>query len=287
MTQSTNAPSDSAGQLRRAMDDVRRGDFAAVSVLQRSGDAFASELAPYLADKNEDVRREAIVLLAGGGGSVAFSLLERGLADVSADVRERSAIALYEHYGPANYCESPTFESSLLKCLQLPDPPAAAVLLLSYCSGEQGGAVLERLVAAGEGRVKLFSYSAPAPLRLVALFALARRGEPERQAELKRAAEQANVGELEFLLDAIREADSVPVLGVIARLLDDTRPSGTLIHSAPGIKPRLCDRAVNALVRRLELPVTFELTEVRPYTADELSEVRRLVSEALPRSPIA
>src|SRR5262245_12488792 len=101
-----SAPAEADGgkglpeRVRRAFEAVRQGDLGPVSALQQGGPAVVPLLSPYAQDTSEAVRREAVSLLSVLGGEAALPLLVGALADPSADVRERAALALYGRYDP-------------------------------------------------------------------------------------------------------------------------------------------------------------------------------------------
>jgi HEAT repeat protein len=277
---------ETALRVRKAFDAVRTKDLSQVSDLQQRGPAVVPMLAPYLDDKDESVRREAVSLLAGFAGEASLPLLTKALGDSAADVQERAATALYEKYDPATLAEQADLGHALARRVKAGDPPAAAVLLLAYFPTPESEKSLRSLQdGRSAAKVKLFAWSAPVSISLPAKVALARLGSGEAQAALLQAAQKASTAEAEFLLAALREADTSAVLRGLARFLDDKRESTTLVHSAPEIRPRICDLAVNAFVQRLKLPVTFEINKPRRYEAGQIEEVRRAILSAVPERP--
>src|SRR4051794_31579727 len=82
--QTRSGVGDSPERVRAAFQAVRAGDLGPVSALQAAGPRVVALLPPFLADASEDVRREAVSLLAVAGGADALPLLGRALADTSA-----------------------------------------------------------------------------------------------------------------------------------------------------------------------------------------------------------
>lgn len=277
---------DTALRVQKAFDAVRTKDLSQVSDLQQKGPAIVPMLSPYLADKDESVRREAVSLLAGFAGESSLPLLAKALDDPAADIQERAATALYEKYDPATLAELADLGPALARCVKAGDPPAAAVLLLAYFPTPETDKALGALLEAhSAAKVKLFAWSAPVSISLPAKVALARLGAGEAQAALLEAAQKASTAEAEFLLAALREADTSAVLRGLALFLDDQRESATLVHSAPEIRPRICDLAVNAFAQRLELKLGFEIDKLKRYDAEQIDEVRRAVRSAVPDRP--
>lgn len=274
-------------QVRQAFDAVRKSDLSQVSELEKSGVAVVALLGPYLDDANEAVRREAVALLATIGGEGSLELLAKALADRSTDVRERAAAALYERYDVATLTENAAVGRAVVASLALDNPPAAVILLASYFPSDDTERGLVALRDRKPGtQVKLFAWSAPVATSLVAKLSLAHLGSPEAQANLVQAAAKATPAEAEFFLAALREADSSRVLLALSRFLDDTREAATLVSSAPEIRRRICDLAVDAFVERLDLDHSFERSKLARYDAGQIAEVRKRVAEAVPDRPV-
>src|SRR6266542_3175660 len=275
---------DLAERVQRAFQAVREKDLGPVSGLQALGLAVVPLLPPYLEDASEDVRREAVSLLAVSDGEGALPLLVRALADTSPDIRERAALALYERYEPAQLAAHAGACKALAALAAGDNPSAAALLLLGYCPGPETERVLRTVAAQTPAPpVRLFPWSAPVVASLPARVALARLGDREAQLALAQAVAGDTPAELEFLLAALREIEAPTVLRALTGVLADTRKAATVAHSGAVPQHRLCDVAVNAFVRRFSLKIGFELSEVLPYSVDQLDDVRRRVDAAIPR----
>lgn len=274
-------------RVRLAFESVRHNDLAGVTQLQTEGPPLVPLLTNYLSDKDDSVRREAVSLLICVAGPAALPLLVTALTDSTAEIRERAARALYGKYDVPTLVAQPGLENRLLKSVDNPELIAASVLLLAYFPSEESTNALTKLRDLRPVQaVKLHESSTPIPLDLVAKVALARHGSLEDQQAVLQAFASPAVSHAEFLLGALREIDSSTLLREFSKFLDDTREASTLVHSAPNLRPRLCDLAVNALVTRLELTVSFAVSEYRHYEAAERDEVRRLLEQAVPKSPI-
>lgn len=274
-------------RVRLAFESVRDNDLTGVTQLQTEGAPLVLLLTNYLSDKDDAVRREAVSLLSCVAGPAALPLLITALNDSAAEIRERAARALYEKYDVPTLVAEPGLEKSLLQSVNTPEPPAASVLLLAYFpSAESTNALTKLRDLRPVQAIKLHDWSTPIPLDLVAKVALARHGSLEDQQSVIQAFASPAVSHAEFLLAALREIDSSTLLREFSKFLDDTREASTLMHSAPNLRPRLCDLAVNALVKRLELKVSFAIGAYRHYQAVERDEVRRLFEQAVPRSPV-
>jgi HEAT repeat protein len=263
-------------RVRSAFQAVRDGDLGPVSALQQAGPAVVPLLAPFVADPSEDVRREAVSLLAVVDGGGALPALARALDDPSAEVRDRAALAIYQGYPPDQLAG---VGAALAAGVARGEPSAAALLLLSYFPGEETERAL-RGVAEGAPPVKLFPWSAPVAAVLPARVALARLGDAGMSRAVAAAAARGEQAEVEFLLAALRDVEAPEVLRALAGALSDTRKAAVVLPVS-GPARRVCDVAVNAFVRRLRLATSFALSEVTPYEAEQIAEVRRLTDAAL------
>src|SRR5262245_57544449 len=134
--------SDLVIRIQEAFEAVRAGDLGPVSELQSVREDLAPLLSLYLQDRNEDVRREAISLLALEGGPSALPLLTRALADPNPELQERAALALYEQYDPAQLAAYSPLGEALAASVTADNSSAAAALLLAYFPGPETEQVL-------------------------------------------------------------------------------------------------------------------------------------------------
>jgi len=89
--------------------------------------------------------------------------------------------------------------------------------------------------------------------------------------------------ELEFLFSVLREIDAPEVIHGLKQVLKDERPTKAGVPSGAEPELRLCDLAVNALVRGLDLKVDSELSESDRYTPEQIEAVRQAINQSLPR----
>ncbi len=285
--QQQSVPQDLAARVRKTFDDVRHRDLSGLSDLQTAGSAIVPFLALFLSDPDEVVRREAVSLLCVVAGKEALPLIILALNDSSAEIRDRAAMGLYERYERSAIADHESLGNALVPLIVMESPSAAALLLSAYFPTEEVEDALRTALKRKEVvDVKLFAHSTPVPFLLPVQVALAHHGSAEAQSALVRTIESASVAEAEFLLDAIHEADSSSVLRAMAKFLADPRQSTTQVHSAPVIQLRVCDLAVNAFIKRLELKVTFKHSVLQKYEVHHVDEVRRLVAKAVPDRPI-
>ena len=274
-----------AQRVEAAYRAARQGDYGPLAELTAAGAAVVPHIAPYLADRDAAIRRETIVLLGVADGEAALPLLLRALADPVEENRDRAARAVYERYDPARVAAQAGAGQALRAGAAAGSPSAATLLLLGYFPGPETEAVLRaERDRAPAVRTKLFQWSEPVPTALPAAVALSRLGDRPARAALLRAVEGASLGELQFLLAALREIDAPEVLHALKRkTLDDQREtfSDTPVGAEPG--RRLCDDAVDAFVRRLSLATGFALRQAGRYGEAEIAEVRRQIDAALPQ----
>jgi hypothetical protein len=115
-----------------------------------------------------------------------------------------------------------------------------------------------------------------------ALVALSLRGDNDARQELLRTIYQGDPKVLEFLLSVLREIDSPVVIHALKNVLADERPTAAGVPSGGEAELRLCDLAVNAFVRDLELDVDFEIADSESYTPEQIDAVRRAIDTSLP-----
>ena len=84
------------------------------------------------------------------------------------------------------------------------------------------------------------------------------------------------------MLDILKEIDDPTVLREISQSLD---ASVTVLGGVPsGVEPqrRVADVAVDAFIKRLKLPVSFETNTSRRYSEENITEVKNLINSAIP-----
>ncbi|MBI4905472.1 MAG: hypothetical protein HY820_17700 [Acidobacteria bacterium] len=205
----------------------------------------------------------------------------RNLLADDATVRERAAEGLYDSPERSTLLSSAEAAPALLASVERGNRSAAALLLLSYAPGS--APLLKKLAAEhASDLVKLRSWSRPVPLSVAATVALSRIGDADaRRTLLERAAEYPDAVRV-FLLDVLTDVDSPEVWHQFAAYLHDETeiPEGVPSGAA---RRRVADRAVDAFLDRLNLPVSFARNSGGRYTTDQIDETLRVLRERVPR----
>lgn len=276
--------SDIVNQVNAAFAAALEGDYEPVSQLSEQGADIIPHLRPYLRDENEMVRLQAVALLTPFDDPAAIPLLTQALSDPLQDIRARAALALYERYDPLQLAERPELGEALRASLDQGNDAAAAILLLGYFPDEASRKELDALrERAGDAQTELASWTPVVPVQLPIAVSLSRLGDRAARLTLLQTSAEGSLSEQEFLLSVLREIDALEVLHALASALDDTREIGGDVPSGIQPKRRLCDLAVISLVKRLNLPVDFTVTEQRQFTAGEIDAVRQAMVEGFPR----
>ncbi len=272
-------------QIANAFTSVRNGDLSKLSNLVEIGPSLVTMLAPYLVDSDENVRREAVSLLSLIGGTDAIPLLAQAVSDLSTDVSERASMALYERFDPDQVAANADVIRAVLGSINAGNPAGATLVLAGYMPGAKTEEALRMFLKRPESRKPtiFLADSNPVTAYLPALLALARLGDKDSMSEMASRAERADVDEWLFLLAAIRDVNAPRILHAIKSALDDTRETAAGIPSHASPKRRICDEALNALVKRLGLKSSFSISTTQRYSPQELAEVRRLIDEFLPK----
>lgn len=281
------AVTDSTGNAERveaAFAAARSGDFGPSSELASLGEGVAPLLAPYVTDSEEDIRRQAVALLAAIDGEAALAPLATALADGSQDIRQRASTALYESYDPGRLAERPEVGEALRNSIQQGNESGGAILLLGYFPGAGSEEVLRGLrQRRGSGMTEVFSWSPVVPISLPANVALSRLGEQEARDALMSRIEAGDLEDLRFMLYALRDIDAPALLHALKdATLDDTREVFGEMPS--GVEPqiRLQDLAVTQFAKRFGLQMDFEVSGQKQYSDDEIAAVRTAIDERMP-----
>jgi len=274
------AGSSAVGQtssIDSAFAAVRRGRLAAVAELKLNP-ADIPAVARFLNDRSEDVRREAIVLLTKLG-EPACQALKPALVDAEADLRERAARGVHGNCPVRQTARIADLDAALRRSVDMGNAAAAALLLLGRFDNEATRTYLESRIASKDRAVKLNSWNPPVPQRLAAAVGGVSAAVPDAEAVVERGLGLLN--EAEFVALTLGDIRPAAKLLPFLKLLDDQRTvaSGTPSGAAP--QRRICDLALDSLVRRLSLRPLFQLRPADRYTDAEIAQVRELATEAI------
>ena len=263
--------------IASAFEAVRRGHLAVVADL-KLGPADVPAVAHFLDDGNEDVRREAIVLLIKLG-EPACRALKPALVDAAADLRERAARGIYGSCPTSETARIGDLDSDLRRSVDMGNAAAAALLLLGRFDNEATRSYLESRIAGQDRAVKLNPWNPPVPQRLAAAVGGISVAAPGAEAMVERGV--GPVDEAEFIALTLGDIHAVAKLAPLLKLLDDQRTvaSGTPSGATP--QRRICDLALDSLVRRLSLQLSFPLRPAERYTSAEIERVRDLAAAAV------
>jgi hypothetical protein len=284
-TQTTARKTDKlAERVRTAFDAARKGELQPSAELAQAGRPVAPYVAPFVKDASRDVRRQAVAVLGAVGGKAALAPLLKALGDPETDIQEAAATAIFDGYAPKAVAAEPGAGAALREAALAGTKSPAVPLLLAYFPGPATVDALEKLRRRdSEAQTRLRSWSLPVAVSVPVNVALSRLGSGDGRKELLAMLGKGEQGELEFLLDALREVDSPEVLHAIARTLDDTRPVDNRVPSGVEPRPRLCDVAVGAYINRLKLRVGFEVNSAGQYTPEQIEQVRKAIRLAIPQ----
>jgi HEAT repeat protein len=274
------AGSPAVGQISSidsAFAAVRRGRFAVVAELKLNP-ADIPAVARFLNDGNEDVRREAVVLLIKLG-EPACQALKAALVDAEADLRERAARGIHGNCPARETAHIADLDAALRRSVDMGNTAAAALLLLGRFDNEATRSYLEGRIASKDHAVKLNSWNPPVPQRLAAAVGGVSAAVPDAEAVVERGLGLVN--EAEFVALTLGDIRPATKLSPLLRLLDDRRTvaSGTPSGATP--QRRICDLALDSLVRRLSLQPLFQLRPADRYTDAEIAQVRELATAAV------
>lgn len=274
------AGSSATGQtsaIDSAFESVRRGRLAAVAKLTLNP-ADIPAVARFLGDGSEDVRREAVVLLIKLG-EPACQALKPALTDAQADLRERAARGIHGNCPARETARIADLDSALRRSVDMGNAAAAALLLLGRFDNDATRSYLEDRLTGKDRTVKLNSWNPPVPQRLAAAISGVSVTVPDAGAVVERGLEPIN--EAEFIALALGDIRPTAKLAPLLKLLDDQRTvaSGTPSGATP--QRRICDLALDSLVRRLSLQLPFQLRPADRYTDAEIARVHELAATAV------
>lgn len=273
-----------AARVKAAFEAARTGDLQPSAELAQMGKAAGPLVAPYVGDPNEDVRRQAVAVLKTVGGKAALPPLIRALNDAAPDIQEMAAMGIYEGYPPKLVATAAGAGDALRKAARGGTRSPAVPLLLGYFPGAETVMALEELRGRDpQAQVRLRSWSIPVPVSLPVAIALSRLGAGEGRKDLLATIQKNEQGDLEFILEVLRDVDAPEVLHALAGTLDDLRPVDHRVPTGVEPRPRLCDVAAGAFVTRLKLKAGFKVNPAIQYSPAQIDEVRKAIRAAIPQ----
>lgn len=281
--ESQNNMASYSAEVNKVFSDVKKGDLSQTVSLVRHGEGVIQYVEPFLHDKNEAVKIEAVALLDVIGGETAANALVGVLVDQSEEIRERAARSLYKYLikntAQINLGSKPAESAKLGK------PGAAVLLLLGYsvASPATSNEILKKSLT-DERLVKLYQYSPMVPAWLPAMVSLSRLGDVQARLSLHSEIDKGNIDTLDFLLQTIESIDAPEILYALAikTLTDEREISGGVPEGAQPSR-RVADLAVDAFVERLEFEPVFEITPSRRYNKSDIHKILNLIRDAIPQ----
>jgi HEAT repeat protein len=259
-----------------AFEAARSGNLQRLATL-RPAAAEIPAVAVYLRDRNESLRREAVVVLARLGPP-ACPALTAALTDTSADMRERAARAIY-HACSAVTADMPGLPAALRQSVRMGNASAAPLLLLGRFPDDETRAFLRGLLAAAGPMVKLENWNPPLPQTLAAAVGAVSTGVTEGAPVLQQGLH--TVSQAEFLALVLGDIQIAGALRPLLTLLHDERPVSTGVPSGAEPRRRVCDLAMESFVHRLRLAPPFALRPPARYSKEERDQIEALARAAI------
>jgi hypothetical protein len=268
-------------EAAKVLEAIRGGDLSQTQRLLDYGDAAASALKPFLADRNSDIRREALAVLAALDSKIAARTAVAALADTDPDIRERAARIVYQGVMRHGTSAFPELQTASIAKSAGSSPDAAKLLLLAFVPHSEA-ALREAL--GKHYLVKLTEGGPAVEASLPAEVALSRLGVSEARQRLQERIAAGTTAELHFLLDAIAMIDAPEILHTLAsHTLGDKREIGGGLPSGASPMRRLTDLAVDAFITRLKLETGVATAPVKLYSPEEIGKVREGILAAIPQ----
>jgi hypothetical protein len=269
-------------RVEQAFAALRKGDGTPAAELASLGPALVPALGKYVDDPSEDVRGQVVALLGVVKGPGAIPLLVKALGDSSLDIEERAAVTLHSGFSGLTIAADKAAGAALRAAVKR-RATAAAILLLANFPGKETMDLLAGLERDEQSKTKLQPGGPVVSVALPSLIAGSRSGRREaRQALLARLA-KGTLEELRFTLLVLADIDAPEVLHALGVSLQDEREIAGGLPSGAAPPRRLCDLAVDALAKRLQLRPRFALNEARRYSPEQRTEIEHLLRAAIPQ----
>jgi len=265
------APADT--QLDRALAKLARGEPAAAGELIAIGPQALASIEPYLRDPKVEVRRGAVLAIAGmGGRGESCRLLEGLLRDNEPEIRGRATLAVYQGCA-RNQRPCP----AIVAILEKPHAPATAILMAGDCPDARS--LLQRLPE--KDRVKWEPAGPVVQANLVAAVALLKLGDAS-QAKVLASSVRNETANAELLVAVLPEIPNQHLRSLVP-LLSDERTTTRFSNAPAGARPprRIQDAATDAFAKRLGVQLPFAEKPSGKYSAAELQGARAAIEQAL------
>lgn len=268
-------------EIAAVFEAIRNGDLSQTQSLRKFGAQIIDEIRPYLDDENEDVRREAVALLAAMEDPGAAAALVATLDDDNADIRERAANAVLDHrlrFGDVGAVDP---GEAIVAASKKGELSGSAILLLGY---SQVGVTVLQQATTGTRLIKTRDAGPAVSIGLAAQLALSRRGDKSARAHLESHFADADDNSLIFVLSNIGIIDSPTLLHALAAAtLGNSSPTGLGVPSGAEPSRRVADEAVIAFVKRLSLKIDFDVEDMVRFKPEQIDTVKELIGESIPQ----
>ena len=210
-----------------------------------------------------------------------MSNISDDLASADADAFAHAVAALFDSGEAERILSDPSNAKALETNIANGNRSAIGILLLAHIS--ESGALLRALIREhGDEHLKLKPWSRAVPLRLVADIALSRLGDRDARLRLLQGVADFSNAERVFVLDVLPEIDAPELWHAISSYLsDETEIPEGVPSGAP--RRRVCDYAVDAITKRIALPVSFTSQSSGRYTRKQIEETRDALRKRAPR----
>ena len=250
-------------QTEELLQRIRRKDWNVLEPPIRVPTNAAPAVAPLLADSDNEIRELAVAVIDKMADPDAKQALFKALADKNEVVRGSAARFLHQH------CTAKDADALVAHLRAHPDEYVREQIALLL--GKLGEPAVKRPL---EERFLIEEW--PHAKQAMTL-ALTRLGDPDhRKAYIVRLNQQdpkarvAAVEDLLYIQDKTFAKEVKP-------LLDDEREGKNVGPSHGPYWIRVCDVAINVLDQVLGHPFPFEVKRVKRYSAQELSQAKRII----------
>jgi hypothetical protein len=277
--------------VKKAFDALRNEDFQYVNKLESLGEKLIPYLEPYLFDENDLVWHEVLNLLVIFYTKEGSVLLAKMLADQESFYGTSNKI--HEFLKASVIAESPEIRAALLKSFSENRYSLTGILLLKSFPGAETEKVLEKVkLDYGDKTEVLPIQFLTLRISLVANLVLCNINNSTGCGDLTQQIETITTNEAFFLMLMLDDIKNPEILQKLQNsLLADTRiyvsTQSEAIYKNPDgssrfVRPqsRVCDIAVDFLIRRFKVKVSFEAGK-KTYTQSEIDELNKKLNLAL------
>lgn len=259
-----------AQRVDQAMEAVRHNDFTLADNLKKNAITAIPYLAPYIKDKNDNIRVAIIYIIKEAKTPEAMRLLTTLVADTDLSVAEKASNAIYDTYSRNEIRDTggKQLKANLLINLKEHVNIAKAILLLSSFSDDKavGDTLRKHKAQHPTMQIKCKLSDPLASLSLGIDISLVAFNDNSAIENVEKTIKRGDIPGIIYINNAVGALNNTAILIQLTELLKDKRNAKPAGPSGTNYNVRVCDLTLEALVLKTKVDIGTDPKKFRGFT---------------------